>query len=412
MQNNPPSDRGPGSGHESLARNRDFVLFLSSRGGTVFGNQILSVAVGWHIYSITGEVFNLALVGLFQFLPMLVLFLFAGLAADRADRRVIVSLCNFIHGISTALIGLYLFTGPESVWPVFGLLAVHGAAQAFLHPASQAILPNLVRRSDFSRAVATGSSVMKMGHLVGPAVGGLLIALVNEWTYLVAAILFSIAGSAAMAIKTRLVQTAAEPFRIRTVLEGFRYVWNKKAILGAISIDLVAVLFGGIMGLLPVFAIDILNVGPEGLGLMRAAPGAGALLVGLTLARTQLPWHAGRTFFWSLGLFGTSILVFSLSANYWLSIAALTVYGGTDMISVYIRQTLVQIETPDALRGRVSAVNSVSINASNELGDFRAGTMAAFMGAVPAVFVGALVTLSVTAIWWRAFPALRKFSQL
>ena len=360
----------------------------------------------------TGSVFDLGLVGLFQFLPVLVLFLAAGMAADRLDRRLIVAACNVLHAVAAALICAYLLLEPANVWPVFGLLAVHGSARAFLQPASQAILPNIVPRELFSNAIAISSSVNKFGQLGGPAVGGVLIALIGQWTYLVAALLFGLAAASAALIQTRLAVRGKEPFGLKTILGGFDFIWHKKIVLGAISIDLIAVLFGGVLGMLPVYAIDVLKVGPEALGLMRAMPAVGALAVALLLAQVRVTRHMGAAFFASLAVFGVAILVFSVSALFWLSLAALAVYGAADMVSVYIRQTLVQIETPDELRGRVSSVNSVSINASNELGDFRAGVMAAAIGTVPAVFVGGIVTLAATALWWKMFPDLRKVDRI
>ena len=395
-----------------LLAHHDFILFIATRAGNVFGIQMLSVAVGWHIYQITGSVLYLGLVGLFQFFPVLVLFLAAGMAADRLDRRLIIAACNVLHAAAAALISVFLLLEPANIWPVFGLLAVHGCARAFHQPASQSILPNIVPRELFSNAVAMSSSVNKIGQLGGPAIGGVLIALIGEWTYLVTAILFALAAVAAALIKAQLTVRGKEPFGLKTILGGFDYIWHKKIVLGAISIDLVAVLFGGVLGMLPVYAIDILNVGPEALGLMRAMPAAGALAVGLFLAQVRVARHMGAALFISLAVFGVAILVFSLSTLFWLSLAALALYGAADMVSVYIRVTLVQTETPDELRGRVSSVNSVSINASNELGDFRAGIMAAAIGTVPAVFVGGIITLATAVLWWKMFPDLRKVDRL
>jgi len=392
---------------ERLRYNRDFLLFLASRGCAVTGNHVLAVALGWHVYQRTGDVWNLALIGLFMFLPVFCLFLFAGLAADRLDRRLIIGTCNIAHCAATMAIGAYLVSGTEIMWPVFVLLLIIGSAQAFLHPALLATLPNIVPREIFAHAVATMSSVNKMAQLGGPALGGLLVALVDEGVYGVTAGLFLLAALAAFLIRSNLRVRGGEPFGLAVVLGGFRHIWRTKPVFGAISIDLVAVLFGGIMGILPVFAADILKVGPEALGVMRAMPAAGALVVALMLARSGLPWNVGRSFFASLTVFGLSILVFSLSTVFWISCAALMIYGAADMISVYVRQTLVQIETPNELRGRVSAVSTVSITASNQLGDFRAGGMAALIGAPAAVAAGACITLAATLLWYRWFPGLR-----
>lgn len=402
----------PHSRPHTLRHNRDFLLFLLSRGNTVTANHILAVALGWHIYQRTGDVLNLGLIGLFMFLPVFSLFLVAGLAADRLDRRFIVGACNVADALAAAAIGIYLMSGSEAIWPVFALLLVTGSAQAFLHPALQATLPNIVPRAIFSHAIATTSSINKLAQLGGPALGGLMIALIDEGVYFVVAGLFSVAAVAVLTVRADLTVAGKEPFGLDILLGGFRHIWRTKVVLAAISIDLVAVLFGGIMGLLPVFAIDILKVGPEALGVMRATPAVGALAVAVVLARGGLPWSVGRTFFTSLTIFGISILLFSLSTSFWLSLAALTVYGAADMVSVYVRQTLVQTETPNDLRGRVSAVNSVSITASNQLGDFRAGTMAAVTGAPAAVAIGAGVTLAATALWYRWFPEMRAVSRI
>lgn len=400
------------TGLGALLRNRDFLLFILSRGSTVTAFQILSVAIGWHTYQRTGDALDLGLIGLFMFLPVLSLFLFAGVAADRFDRRRIVGSCNLLHGVSIASIGLYLLSTDSSViWPVFLLLLLSGSAHAFLHPALQAILPNLVPREAFPDAVAATTSVTKAAQLGGPALAGLLIALADEGTYFVGAGLFLGAALAAALLQADLRVKGKEPFGVVMLIGGFQHIWRTKPVLGAISIDLIAVLFGGVIGLLPVFAIDILEVGSEALGIMRSTPAVGALLVAGLLAKSGLPWRIGSTFFVSLGVFGLSVLVVGLSTSLWLTLLALAFYGGADMVSVYVRQTLVQLQTPDELRGRVSAVNSVSINASNQLGDFRGGATAAAIGAPGAVALGAGVTLAATVAWCLLFPALRKLER-
>ncbi len=396
----------------TLAGNRDFLLFLASRAANVTGNQIITVAVGWHVYLMTGDPLDLGLVGLSQFAPALVLFLVAGLAADRFDRRAIIVLCNAGHAVAAGLLLAYPLAEGRAVWPVFAILVLHGAARAFYFTAGQAILPNLVAPALFARAVAWSSSVNKTAQLGGPAAGGVLVAAGGEWAYAAALAVFACSGLAAGLIAHRLAPRPREPFGLETVLGGFRFVWRRKVVLGAISIDLLAVLFGSVMGLLPVFARDILHVGADGLGLMRAMPGVGSLVVGLALTRLAAPRRMGRAFFVSLTIFGAAIVVFGLSEVFWLSLVALAIYGGADMVSVYIRLTVVQLATPDAMRGRVSAVNAVAINASNELGDFRAGVMAAALGTVPAVLAGGAATLAVTALWLRAFPALRRIDRL
>lgn len=401
-----PGDR------RSLSRNRDFLLVITSRFFNVLGTQILTVAVGWQVYQMTRNPLDLGWVGLSQFAPVFALFLLAGLTADRVDRRTILAACNTVHGTAAVLLLIYTISHMTLVWPIFLILVVHGSARSFFQAASQALLPNLVPPSLFPNAVAYSSSVLKVGQLVGPAIGGVLIAGAGDWVYLVAALMFGIAAGASALIAARLAIRVREASGWEEILGGIVYIFRRKIVFGAISIDLVAVLFGGVVGILPVFASDILHVGPEGLGVMRAMPAFGAIFVGILLARLSQTRRMGPAFFVSLAVFGASVIVFSLSEVLWLSLAALAVYGASDMVSVYIRQTLVQVATPDEMRGRVSAVNAVSITASNELGDFRAGVMAAGIGTGPAVLLGGVATLAAAALWWRIFPSLRRVDRL
>jgi len=395
-----------------LLGNRDYLLFLVCRGCTMAAFQTMSVAVGWHIYVRTGDVLNLAYIGLFMFLPFLLLFLPAGLLADRVDRRLIMAGAAVAHAVAIAMTGLWLSSGREEIWPVFAFLFLDGIAQAFLYPATQAMLPTLVSRKDFPRALAGMNTVTKTAHLGGPAVGGLLIALIDTGVYAVIAALYLLGSAVVYRIRADLRVRASEPFGTEVLLGGFRHILRTRTVLAAISLDLLAVLLGGVMGLLPVVASDILEVGPEALGLMRATPAVGALIVGLALARYGLPGHVGRIFFAALVAFGLSIVVVSVSTIFWVTILALAIYGGSDMISVFIRHTLVQLGTPDPLRGRVSAVNAVSINASNQIGDFRAGVMAAVVGVPAAIAIGGVATLAIAVAWARIFPELPKMARL
>ena len=395
-----------------LMRNRDFLLFVLCRTVNTIGVHGLTVAVGWHVYEISGDPVDLGLIGLAQFAPAFMLFLVAGMAADRFERRGIVVTCNVVHVVAVAMLIALFQAETVAVGAVLAILVVHGAARSFFHTTCQTILPNLMSTRQFPRAVAFASSANKGAQLLGPALGGVLIAWLDKGAYSVILGTFVIAGCAAMMIGRRIKVETPESVGFDTVIGGFSYIWHNKIVLGAISIDLMAVLFGGVMGLLPVFAKDILHVGPDGLGLMRATPGAGSLLVGLILTQMPSPGRMGPALFVSIAIFGLSIVVFSLSTWFWLSIAALAVYGAADMISVYVRQTLVQIATPDHMRGRVSAVNSVSINASNELGDFRAGIMAGGIGSVGAVLVGGVVTVGIAALWYKLFPDIRKVDRL
>ncbi len=395
-----------------LLRNRNFLLFMCARTSNVVATHSLTVAVGWHVYKLTGDPLDLGLIGLAQFAPALVLFLVAGMAADRFDRRNILVVCNTVHALSvTALIAVFWFK-VDTVWPVLLILAVHGAARSFYHTASQAVLPNLMTKDQFPSAVAYYSSANKAAQLAGPALGGFLIAAIGDGVYIFTLGMFVMAGVAASLLRGNLKVQSKEPVNLRTVLGGFSYIWHNKIVLGAVTIDLLAVLFGGVMGLLPVFASDILHVGPTGLGVMRAMPGVGSLVVGILLTQIAAPRYMGPMLFFSLAVFGLSITVFSLSETFWISLAALAAYGAADMVSVYVRQTLVQIATPDDMRGRVSAVNAISINASNELGDFRAGVMAGGIGTVPAVLVGGVMTLVVSGLWMHLFPAIRRIDRL
>ena len=398
------------AGLASLVRNRDFLQFVGGRFAVMLGLQTVVVAVGWQIYGMTRDPLDLGLVGLSQFAPALVLFLAAGAAADHFDRRVILVACTATHAAVAVLLLLLALSSVAKTWPIFAVLVVNGTARAFFQPASQAILPTVVPRHQFPNAVAYASSANTVAHLAGPAIGGVMIAVAGDWVYLAAALMFAGSAVAVGLIAAPLV--IHQVSGLGSILDGVSYIWRKKIVLGAISIDLLAVLFGGVMGLLPVFARDVLHVGPGGFGVMRAMPALGALVVALVLAQLHGPRRMGRAMFASLAVFGAAIVVFSLSTVLWLSLAALAIYGAADMVSVYVRQTLVQIATPDAMRGRVSAVNSVSINASNELGDFRGGVMAAAIGTIPAVLIGGVVTLSIAAAWWRMFPDLRNVDRL
>ena len=401
-----------GSTDAPLSLNRDFLLFLICRGCAMIGFQTLSVAVGWHVYVRTGEVMNLAYIGLFMFLPFLVLFLPAGLVADRMDRRLIIIGAALLHAVAVGLTGFWLYSGATAIWPIFLFLTMTGAAQAFLHPANQAMLPNLVSRAVFARAFATTTTVTRAAQIGGPVLGGILIAGIDTGTYLAIAAFYATCAVTAWMIRADLRIRSAEPVSLSVLLGGIRYIRGTRLILAAVLIDLLAVLFGSVTGMLPVIATDILHVGAGELGLMRSAPAIGGLAIGVLVARSGLPGHVGRAFFAALAGFGISIVIIGLSPLFWLTMIALVIYGATDMISVFVRHTLVQMGTPDDLRGRVSAVNSVAINASNQMGDFRAGSMAALLGVPAAIVVGGAATLGIAALWYRLFPELRQLQRL
>lgn len=402
----------PENGVRPLYANRDFVLFLVCRGFLIIANQVLAVAVGWYIYERTNDVLYLGLVGLFMFLPFFFMFLWAGVAADRFDRRWIIGISCVLHATTVAAIGAWLAWGTTAIWPVFALLLINGTAHTFANPALQATLPALVPRAIFQRAMAASSSLNKISQLSGPALGGLLIVALNEYVFFAAMIFFLFASLAVALLGRDLRRPNREPFSKELLFGGFRHIWLEKIIFGAVTLDLVAVLFGGVIGVLPAIASDFLNVGAEALGVLRAMPAVGGLLVGMALTRFGLPFHAGNAFFVSLIIFSLTILVIGLSRDFLLTAIALAIYGGVDMVSMNVRQTLVQIRTPDALRGRVSAVNAVSVNASNQMGDFRAGIMAATIGVPGAIVAGAAVTFGVTLVWFRMFPDLRRIKRI
>ena len=395
---------------KSLIYNRNFILFLFTRSFNVMGVQIVTVAVGWYVYQLTRDPLDLGYIGLAQFAPSLALFLVAGYVLDKYDRRMTIVVSNIIHLAVVLLLLGVLFSNWGGVKTILLILVIHGIARTFFHTAAQAILPNIVASDVFPNAVAYSSSVNKAAQLIGPAIGGVLLAWSEDWAYYVAGFSFLLAVCTSIVMSGQLKHKSMDRMTLKRVLSGFLYVSQNKLVLGAVSIDLVAVLLGGVMGLLPIYASDILEVGPDGLGVMRAMPGIGAFFMGLALAQIAHPRYVGITMFLTLALFGGSIVIFSLSTVFWISLVALAIYGASDMVSVYIRLTLVQLATPDEMRGRVSAVNSISINASNELGDFRAGLMASGFGTVPAVFLGGLATFAVVGIWMKIFPDLVKIS--
>jgi len=390
-----------------ILRHRNFTLYLGARFLATIAVQMQGVAVGWQVYALTGDALNLGLIGLAQFAPFVVLILIAGQVADRADRRRILFLCYAVESLCGILLLQFTLSGLDFVWPVFAVMALYGSARAFMMPTSQAILPNLVPAERFANAVALSSSSFQIAMITGPALGGLLYLAGPATVYFTAASLLGL--SALMMLLTSSLARAGrkEPATWGTLLEGLRFVWSRPIVLGAISLDLFAVLFGGVTALLPAFASDILHVGPTGLGLLRSAPGLGAASTALVLAFFPISRHVGRWMFDGVALFGVATILFALSESLALSLAALFLLGVGDMVSVFIRHMLVQLETPDGIRGRVSAVNSVFIGASNELGEFESGVAAVILGLVPSVIFGGLATLVVTVLWLRGFPSLR-----
>ena len=393
-------------------RHRGFALLWGARLAAGFATQVVSVAIGWRVYDLTRDPFDLGIVGLVQFAPALLLVLVTGTVADRYNRRVIVAICLAAEALCAAALLVLALRDHTSVLLIFCVLFVFGIARAFLNPAQQSLIPNLVPAEALASAIALSSSTSQFAVIVGPVAGGLLYGIGAPVPFAVGAVLFGLAVVFAALIPKPAQKIVPQPATWSTVVAGFRYIWHEKVVLGAISLDLFAVLLGGAVALLPAYARDILEVGPWGLGLLRAAPGVGALVVAVWLAMRPVRDHAGLVMFACVALFGVSILVFGLSTIVWVSVAALALAGAADMVSVYIRETLIQLWTPDAVRGRVNAVNMVFVGASNELGEFRAGTVAALIGVVPAVVMGAVGTVGVAVLWMVLFPQLRRIRHL
>jgi MFS family permease len=393
-------------------RHGPYLRYLTARFLATFSAQIVSVAVGWQIYDLTRDPLDLGLVGIIQFLPALLLVLVTGAVADRFGRRLIMALSSFLEAFCALAILLLTIRGLSGAGPIFAVLALFGAARAFFGPASSALVANLVPAEDFANAVAWNSSAWQMAGIIGPVAGGLLYGLAAEAAYAIAALFMLIGGVLVLSIPKPVQRLPSEKPTLDTLFAGFRYIRMQKIVLGAISLDLFAVLLSGASALLPVYARDILDLGPWGLGLLRAAPGVGAIGVAIWLAGHTIKDHAGIVMLTFVALFGAFTIVFGVSTLTWLSIAALAMLGATDMVSVYVRETLIQLWTPDQLRGRVNAVNGVFDGASNELGEFRARTMAALIGTVPAVVFGGVGALAVAGIWAWLFPELRKIRHL
>ena len=401
----------PGQRYEAF-KHGAFMRFWLARFLATFSTQIVSVAVGWQIYDLTRDPLDLGLVGIIQFLPALLLVLVTGAVADRYGRRLIMGLASAIEALCALSLVLLTWHGLAGPGPIFIVLAVFGVARAFFGPASASLVANLVPRDVFANAVAWNSSAWQTATIVGPVAGGLLYGLSAEIAYGSAAILMVAATLLVFSISRPSQKSQTDRPTVETLFAGIRYIMGEKVVLGAISLDLFAVLLSGAVALLPVYARDILELGPWGLGLLRAAPGVGAILVAIWLTGHPLRDHAGLLMFGFVALFGVLTVLFGISTVPWLSITALALLGAADMISVYVRETLIQLWTPDAVRGRVNAVNMVFVGASNELGEFRAGTMAALIGTVPAVVFGGVGAVAVAGIWAYLFPELRKIRHL
>lgn len=391
---------------------RAFLRFVIARGAGTVAFQMTGVAVGWQVYQLTGKVFDLGLVGLVQFLPSVLLVLYAGHAADRYNRRLIVTAAQ----TAMAMVLLLLALGSGSGWInrdiILGLMFLVGIARTFEFTTSQTLLPALVEREDLPRALALAGSVRQMAVISGPLLGGVLYLAGAGVAYLVSALLLLISAGLIFSLPLRNRQTTLEPFSCATFFAGIDFIRHRPVLFGAISLDLFAVLLGGVTALLPVYARDILATGSWGLGLLRGAPAAGALLASLYLARFPLTGKVGKVLYVAVAIFGIATILFAFSRSLTLSCLLLVLLGGADMISVVIRSTLVQLETPDAMRGRVSAVNAIFIGTSNELGEFESGFTAAWFGLIPATLLGGCGTLLVVLLWMKLFPQLLHHNRL
>ncbi|MDC8757372.1 MFS transporter [Janthinobacterium fluminis] len=395
----------------SVLRHRNFAFYLSARVLGTLAVQMQSVAIGWQVYQLTGSLFDLGLIGLAQFAPFLLLILIAGHAADRYNRRNIIALCLVAQLLCALALLAFTVAGLGVVWPVFAVLVLFGSARAFMMPATQAVLVNMVPAASFSKAVALSSSSFHVAVILGPTLGGLLYLAGPGVVYLAAATLLSVSVLLMRMTHAAPQATSREPASWHTVLEGLRFVWSKPVVLGAISLDLFAVLFGGATALLPALAHDVLHTGPTGLGLLRTAPGMGAALCSVALAFFPITRRVGLWMFGGVAVFGLATIVLGATGSVAVALVALFLMGAGDMVSVYIRHLLVQFETPDAIRGRVSAVNAVFIGASNELGEFESGLTAGWFGLVRAVLFGGAATVVVTATWALGFPVLSRMDR-
>lgn len=388
------------------------MLFLTARTLSSVAIRMQSVAVGWQVYETTRSPLDLGWVGLSQFLPFVVLVLPAGHVADRFDRRRIASLCVTTQVLCVVALLLMSIGGLKSAWPVFAVMVAFGASRAFYIPSMQALVPGLVSSADLKNAVGLNVTVSQIAFVVGPAIGGLLYLLGPLVVYSVCTTLLFVA-----VVTLTMIRGGAhavkedEPTTWHSVLAGIRFLQSKPTMMGAMTLDLFAVLFGGATALLPIYASDILHVGPDGLGWLRAAPGIGASACAFFIAFYPISRFVGRWILGSVALFGAATIVFGITESFVIAMLALVVVGASDMVSVYVRNLLVQLETPDAIRGRVNAVSAVMIGASNELGEFESGLLASWVGAVRSVVIGGVATVSVVAAWTRLFPTLIKMDR-
>jgi MFS family permease len=399
----PPDDARP------LLRQSAFQRVYLGRLATGMAFQMQAVAIGWQLYALTGNPYDLGLIGLAQFVPMFLLTLPAGHLADTLDRRRIIATCQVIGALTALALAMATATDTLTRTMVFGLVMAAAAARAFEFPTMTALLPQTVTRDQLQRATALYASANQTATVLGPAIGGIIYAAFGPVAVYALVATLALAAAACIAtIRVATSQRRREPATLATVFAGVAFIARTRVLLGAISLDLVAVIVGAAVILLPVYARDILHTDAAGLGILRAAPAVGALAMSLVLARADLKQNIGLMLFAGVAMFGAATIVFGLSTSFYVSLAALAVLGASDMISVVIRISLVQLETPDEMRGRVAAVNALFINASNQLGDYRAGLIASVYGAVPAVIAGGVCAIAIAGLWMVLFPEIRK----
>jgi MFS family permease len=396
----------------TLAGHRPFLLFVSARAFSEFSYQIGTVAIGWQVYALTGSAFALGLVGLVQFIPSAVLVFAAGHVADRYDRRRVVKICQYVQALAAGFLACGTFGGWLSVAEIFTALGVFGIATAFESPAAAALIPAVAPPGMLQRATAVSTAAWQISAISGPALGGLAYAASPGTPYVVMTVFWLMSGMLNGAIELIGPVAVKEPPTVASLFAGVGFVRRNPAILGTISLDLFAVLLGGATALLPIYARDILHTGPWGLGVLRGAPAVGALIMSGVLARRAITRRAGVRMFQAVIIFGLATVVFAVSRSIALSILALAVMGAADTVSVVIRIALVQLSTPDEMRGRVGAVNYLFVNASNQLGEFESGLTAALFGAVPAVILGGVGTIAIALLWMKLFPTLRDVERL
>jgi MFS family permease len=393
-------------------QHKDYRFFWMARVLGVLAIDMQVTAISWQVYQLTGKALDLGLVGLAQFLPFLMLFLVSGSVADRYQRKKILSICVAIQTLCALAFFLMTITGNANFPTIFTILIFLGISRAFQSPAQSAILPLLIPKEHFANAIAWTSSGFQMARIAGPGIAGVIIIAGEQWVYGIAFFLFILSTISTLLITINTQIISRIPITIENILAGLKFTLKRQIIFGAISLDLFAVLLGGATALLPIFATDILNVGPAGFGALRATHMIGALVGALTLTQYPISRYAGKILLSTVAIFGLGIITFGISTSFWLSLGALSVLGAADSVSVFIRNNLVQIITPDNMRGRVSAVSAVFIGASNELGELESGVTAHFWGVVPAVVVGGIGTVFIAGLFAKLFPQLREVDNL